>query len=78
MMSSLGPSGDVEVSRGDDKGPLVKHQNRVVNPRIGSTNKISMFLEEVGLLRLGGGTVCCSKSLAFCGWEEEDGHKLGS
>ena len=62
----------------NDKGPLVKHQNDVVNPQIGNANKITVFLEEVSLLRLGGHIMYCSKSLGFCGWEEEDGQKLGS
>lgn len=65
MMSSLAPSGDVEVSRGMIKGLLVKQQNRVVNPQIGSTNKIRVFLEEVSLLRLGGGTMCRFQESGF-------------
>lgn len=59
----------------NDKAPLVKHHNRIV--QIGSANKITVFLEEVSLRRLGCGAVRCSKSLGFCGWEVEDGHKLG-
>lgn len=59
----------------NDKGALAKHHNHIV--QTGSTNKITVFLEEVSLRRLGWGSVCCSKSLGFCGWEVEDEHDLG-